>query len=412
MVQQSSAHGTFVTEWEIGPDLPARFLGVGVGERASLPDRCRFPVRSPDGNRCAGVISVVAPDLFDPGVRRTQVQERAVVLDEVAKHLQSRGGSFDRENARVLDLRVITPSDTTPDEVNREWLYIVVAPGTCVVVSPSPSMILERAFPACGVGLIDTSPVAVALRLITVLNEGTAETLDTLERAATQILDQGGLSTEEQVARIPKFSRSIRYIARRLTEEKAAIEELRRLVIDLDLGELGIVDRNRLSSALTAQEQLVDTHSETADLALGALAESLRVAQWRVEDGVRKANVELQKSQLAEVDAQRSSNSYAYMMTILGGVTVPVALALGYVQSFQLTGAAADLALYTGITVSGALLTLLKPMYRWLKGNGKAHGQSGSVVVPRGDSQRQENPGANGSQLAAHADADRHQLGA
>jgi hypothetical protein len=173
----------------------------------------------------------------------------------------------------------------------------------------------------------------VALRIIGVLNEGTAEALDTLERATTNVLDKGGLSTAEQVDLIPKFLRSMRSIARRLTEEKAAVEELRRLSVDVDPAVMGVVDRARLSSALTAQERLIDTHSETANLALDALGESLRVAQ-------------------------KSSNSYAYMLTILGGVTVPVALALGYVQSFQLTGHAANTALYCGIGISAALLTL------------------------------------------------------
>lgn len=350
----AEADTNFATEWGPPPDSSLELL-----------NHCRLPpARSPRGAPFE-ISSLVCPTLTDGNL--TQEQERNVALEAAAEVVSQNGAVLDRAHARVLDLREISLDPGNPDRVDKSWLYIVIAPKQCVVLSSQPSAIvksIETPFHGGALELVDKCPVAAALRIIGRIHERTSDVLDMLGRQVGKLQESGTLTTEQQIATIPGLSRSISYVAARLIDEEAAVDELARYVTDVDLEILGVKDRPRLTSAIAAQKRSIDTRCKRAELSLSSLREVLDIAQWKVEDETRKA-------QAAEVDAQRVSNGYSFMLTMLGGVTIPVGLSLAYIQSFQMTGEPAQWIFRLGVLGAALLTGFCKPMHNWLRGNNR-----------------------------------------
>ena len=289
-------------------------------------------------------------------------QEESCVVDVALRELQQNGYSVTAENCKVLHIRELRYESKTPDEVQKSKLFVVLAgPNLLVSVCDGESKAVARCREVVTTRS-DATPIELATEIIKESLRPVRNVRMGFDRFIQPLSDHARrrLLDEEQQTSLDKIKRASGYATMRLLDmQSSAVQQL------IDLIDHSPVDPTNQ----TARADLVRLGNM-----LGVEVTAFKKIEELIED-VRGAHQEMLSRRLIEEteennqlqkEAERRKQRTDAQWQILGGLSVPVGVALGVIQSFQLSREAGVAVVAVSSLVSTALVYFRNDWFSWI----------------------------------------------
>lgn|GEM_PF-4147704 len=289
-------------------------------------------------------------------------EEEECVINVALNELRLNGCSVSPESCEVLHIRELRYEAKSPDEVQKSKLFVVLAePNLMVSVCADESRAIEHC-KKIAAQRAHVAPVELATELIKESLSPVRGVLLGFDRfigALSKHARQALLDTE-QLASLDKLVRASGYARVRLLDMKSgALPQL-----------ISAIDRSPDGPIHGATRLQLIRLGET----IGTEVEAFETIEVRVE-GVRRAHEEMLSRRLiqeteesnqlqkeAELRKQRTDAQWQ----ILGGLSVPIGVALGTIQAFQLSRELGFVVVGLSALVSAGLVYFRNDWFSWL----------------------------------------------
>jgi len=291
-------------------------------------------------------------------------QEEDVAIDIAQRELTNHGYSIPREQCRVLHVRELRYNPESPNQIQKSKIFLVLASPN-ILVSVSDEDVLS--IPHCkrvfaersDVGSFELAAAIIKEALLPVreVRMAFSRFLEPLsEHARRELLD------DAQQTSLDKMKQASGYATMRLLDMQAGA--IRQLTDLIDQSGLQATYQSTRATLLRLGAMLgVEV---TAFQKIDSLIGDVRSAHR--ETLSRKLIEETEKNNQLQKEAENRKELSDTQWQILGGISVPIGLALGAIQAFQLSRGVGTLVLGLSSVVAAGLVYFRNDWFGWLYG--------------------------------------------
>lgn len=292
-------------------------------------------------------------------------QEEAFAVDIAQRELINHGYTIPREQCQILHVRELRYDPRSPDEIQKSKIFLVLAsPNILVSVCDGSTL----SIPHCKRLFAERSDLS-SFELAAAIIRESLQPVRGVRMAFSRFLQplseqaRRGLLDDTQQTSLDKMKHASGYATMRLLDMQAgAIRQL----IDL-IDHSGLQTTHQTTRAALLRLGAMLGVEVTAFQKIDSLIADVRSAHR--ETLSRKLIEETEKNTQLQKEVENRKGRTDAQWQILGGISVPIGLALGAIQAFQLSHGVGALVLGLSSVVAAGLVYFRNDWFGWLYGS-------------------------------------------